>query len=62
MNTDAHIKYKDGNYRLERGSIYFWNIVHEHAGWNPTNEERVIIMAQMNSDYLVNRGEKLLSI
>ena len=62
MNTDAYIKYKDGNYCLERGSIYFWNIVNEHAGWNPTDDERVIIMAQMNSDYLVNRGKKLLPI
>ena len=62
LNTDAHIKYKDGNYCLKRGGIYFWNIVHEHAGWNPTDLERVIIMAQMNNDYLVRRGEKLLPI
>lgn len=56
MNTDAHIKFRDGGYKLKRGSVYFWNIVHEHAGWNPTNEERVIIMAQMNSDRLINEG------
>lgn len=57
MNTDAHIKFKDGNYQLKRGSIYFWNIVHEHAGWNPTESERIIIMAQMNSDRLINEGQ-----
>ena len=56
MNCDAYIKYKDANYRLLRGSMYFWNIVNEHAGWNPTDQERVIIMAQMNSDRLINEG------
>ena len=56
VNTDAYIKFRDGAYKLNRGSIYFWNIVHEHAGWNPTNQERVIIMAQMNSDRLINEG------
>ena len=57
MNTDAYIKFEDGGYRLKRGSIYFWNIVHNHAGWNPTSEERVIIMAQMNNDRLINEGK-----
>lgn len=62
MNTDAFIKYKDGDYCLKRGSIYFWNIVHEHAGWNPTDQERVIIMAQMNSDKLINEGKNIVPI
>ena len=57
MNCDAHIKYKEAKYKLKRGSMYFWNIVKEHAGWNPTDEERVIIMAQMNSDRLINEGK-----
>jgi hypothetical protein len=56
MNTDAYIRYKNGDYRLKTGSMYFWNIVKEHSGWNPTNQERVIIMAQMNSDRLINEG------
>ena len=57
MNCDAHIKYREAEYRLKRGSMYFWNIVKEHAGWNPTDKERVIIMAQMNSDRLINEGK-----
>lgn len=59
VNTDAHIKYKNNSYRLKRGKMYFWNIVREHAGWNPLDEQRVIIMAQMNSDRLVNDGKIL---
>lgn len=59
MNTDGYIKIKNKDYKLPRGSIYFWNIVKEHAGWNPTAEERVIIMAQMNSDKLINNGTVL---
>lgn len=59
MNTDAHIKYKDNHYCLKRGKIYFWNIVREHAGWNPLDQQRIIIMAQMNSDKLVNNGTVL---
>jgi hypothetical protein len=62
MNTDAHIRYKNADYRLKRGSMYFWNIVKEHAGWNPTQEERIIIMAQMNTDTLVNNGTEVLPI
>lgn len=62
MNTDAHIRYKNADYQLKRGSMYFWNIVKEHAGWNPTQEERVIIMAQMNTDTLVNNGKEVLPI
>lgn len=56
MNTDAHIRYRNADYKLTRGSMYFWNIVHEHAGWNPTDQDRVIIMAQMDSDKLINNG------
>lgn len=59
MNTDAHIKYKSNHYQLKRGGMYFWNIVREHAGWNPLNEQRVIIMAQMNTDELINNGKIL---
>lgn len=59
VNTDAHIKYKDGDYKLAKGKIYFWNIVKEHAGWNPLEHDRLIIMAQMNSDKLVNNGKVL---
>lgn len=62
MNTDAHIRYKNADYQLKRGSMYFWNIVKEHAGWNPTEQERVIIMAQMNTDALVNNGKEVLPI
>lgn len=62
MNTDAHIKYKHGNYRLPKGKMYFWNIVEEHAGWNPTDQERVIIMAQMDSDKLIKQGNVLDTI
>jgi len=60
MNTDAHIKYKDAKYCLPRGRMYFWNIVNEHAGWNPEDTERVIIMAQMNTDKLIKNGTQLL--
>lgn len=56
VNVDAHIKYKHNHYRLQRGGMYFWNIVREHAGWNPLNEQRIIIMAQMNTDRLINHG------
>lgn len=62
MNTDAHIRYKNADYRLKRGSMYFWNIVKEHAGWNPTEQERIIIMAQMNTDTLVNNGTEVSPI
>lgn len=59
MNTDAHIKYENSSYRLKKGSMYFWNIVRKHAGWNPLDEQRIIIMAQMNSDKLINNGTVL---
>ena len=61
-NTDAYIRFRNMDYRLPRGSIYFWNIVKEHAGWNPTETERILIMAQMNSDILLNNGTELLPI
>lgn len=62
VNVDAYIKYRDGDFRLERGKMYFWNIVKEHAGWNPTDVERVLIMAQMNSDILIKHGTEILPI
>lgn len=62
MNTDAYIRFEGGDYQLKRGSIYFWNIVHQHAGWNPIAQERVIIMAQMDSDKLINDGQEVLPI
>ena len=59
VNVDAHIKYEHNHYRLQKGKMYFWNIVRKHAGWNPLNQQRIIIMAQMNSDDLVNNGTVL---
>lgn len=56
VNVDAHIKYENNQYCLKRGKMYFWNIVRKHAGWNPLDEQRIIIMAQMNSDKLINNG------
>lgn len=62
INTDGHIKFRNKDYRLPRGSVYFWNIVKEHAGWNPTDVERILIMAQMNSDVLIKNGTEILPI
>jgi hypothetical protein len=62
VNVDAYIKYRDRDFRLKRGKMYFWNIVKDHAGWNPTDVERVLIMAQMNSDILIKNGTEILPI
>lgn len=54
----AFIGFEDNIYCLEPGKCYFINIAKKHRGFT-LHEERVVIMAQMSSDELIIKGEKL---
>lgn len=44
-------------YELKPGEMYFVNIAKLHKGFNPTNEDRINLYFQMNTDKLVLQGE-----
>lgn len=51
----AYIGFEKNIYRLDPGDCYFVNIARPHRGFTD-QDERVVIMAQMNSDELILGG------